>query len=90
MEELLWKIGSMAVVVGFIVLIIYLNHKDSVEGKKYKPVGLYNEEGIKYVSNLTKEDIAKIDLAGWPDFVGKLEDGRLEFCDRVCCATYYL
>lgn len=28
MEDLLWKVGSMAVIVGFIALIIYLNKTD--------------------------------------------------------------
>ena len=28
MEELFWKIGLMAVVIGFIVLIVYLNKTD--------------------------------------------------------------
>lgn len=34
MEELFWKIGLMAVVIGFIVLIVYLNKTD--EKKDYK------------------------------------------------------
>lgn len=38
MEDLLWKVGSMAVVAGFIALIIYLNHRDTVKGKQKEPV----------------------------------------------------
>ncbi|MBR4323666.1 hypothetical protein [Treponema sp.] len=34
MESLLWKVGSMVAVVGFIALIIYLNHRDTVKGKE--------------------------------------------------------
>lgn len=33
MENLLLKVGSMAVVVGFIAFIIYLNHRDTVRDK---------------------------------------------------------
>lgn len=38
MEDLLWKVSSMAVVVGFIALIVYLNHRDTVKGKQKEPV----------------------------------------------------
>lgn len=45
MEDLLWKVGSMAVVVGFIALIIYLNHRDTVKNKGKES---YTDEDLAY------------------------------------------
>ena len=45
MEDLLWEVGSMAVVVGFIAFIIYLNHRDTVRDKGKES---YTDEDLAY------------------------------------------
>lgn len=51
MEDLLWEVGSMVVVVGFIAFIIYLNHRDTVKNKGKKS---YTKEEIDYWNWITR------------------------------------
>ena len=86
MESLLWKVGSMVAVVGFIALIIYLNHRDTVKGKEIESneqLGNELREFYKKYPNARKYE-------NDPEFVGITKDGLLEFFNNVCCATYHL
>jgi len=49
MEDLLWKVGSMAVVVGFIAFIIYLNKTDK-------------KRTINFAKKAAKERIRELEL----------------------------
>lgn len=89
MESLLWKVGSMVAVVGFIALIIYLNHRDTVKGKEIESNEHYYKLGNELREFYEKyPDVSKYEND--PDFVGITKDELLEFCDRICCSTYHL
>ena len=82
MEELLWKIGSMAVVIGFIVLIVYLNKTDEKRTTKRAKERLKRrlEKGIWAPGAPIPED-----WENWVDSWGiqsfwKDEDGVVRCC----------
>ena len=56
MEDLLWKVGSMAVIVGFIAFIIYLNKTD-----KKRTINFAKKAAKKEAKKEAEERIRKLE-----------------------------